>query len=154
MPEKVENATPGEAPKEAPDAAFVTRFRTRMPDKVARSFDEEQLRAIVSAFGTRRWKRHSLDLRVTIPFLGRHFYFVVLGGPERRSPVRRQADRASHPLATVGNAIFAITFFGSLLVSAFVVLYLIKSVLGIDLNNQYSLGLFADLKYQLDLLLN
>lgn len=148
MSDKAENAEP------APDSAFVTRFRTRMPDVVARSFDEDQLRAIVSAFGTRRWKRHSIDMRITLPFLGRHFYFVVLGGPERRSPVRRQADRATHPLATLGNTMFAVIFFGSLLISVFVVLYLIKSVLGIDLNHQYSLGLYADIKNQIQMLLN
>jgi len=141
-----------QATPEAADEPFIERFRALMPAEVARSFDEAQLRAIVGAFGHRRWQRHGVDARFTIPLFGRHFYVVLLAGRERRSRRRLAADRTAHPIATLGNLAFAVTFFGSLAVSAAVVLYLMKSVLGIDLAHNFSLGLYADLKRQVQLL--
>ena len=82
------------------------------------------------------------------------YYLVVLAGGERRSRRRRRAERIAHPLVTLGNAIFAAVFFTGVLFSLFAALYVLKSLLGIDLFPEKSFGLMPALKEQLDILLN
>ncbi len=136
---------------DAAEQAFLKRFLKLLPGDVAKTLNDAQLRAITAAFGARSWQQHRYDLRMTIPFLGRYYYFVLLSGRERRSRERRGSDRTMNPIATVGNAIFGLFFFGSLAVSAFAALYLLKSVLGIDLNTGYSLGLYGAISDQFGL---
>jgi len=52
------------------------------------------------------WRRHPVDLRLTVPFVGCDLYFTVVAGPERRSTARRQLERRRHPVRTLGNAAF------------------------------------------------
>ena len=130
--------------------AFIRR--RMIPSDVAASFDSTQLKAIVTVFGARQWRRHAIDRRVVIPFLGRSFYFVALAGGERRSASRRLSDRLLHPLATAGNAALAVVFFVSILLSLLAVLYLLKSLLGIDLLPGTSLGILPAVQEQFELL--
>jgi len=111
----------------------------RMPDKVAASFSEEQLSHLVTAVGSRSWGNHSLDVRGTLrlPFVKRRFYYVLLIGKNYRS-LSRKEQQISLLMATAlagGLAIFS-TLFGLL------VLYLLKSALGIDLIDGFSLGIW------------
>ena len=71
------------------DHHFVRRFTEQMPPHIAASFTDEQLRGVVQAFGLRRWVRHAIDVRFTLPILGRTWYFVILGGLDRRPRDRR-----------------------------------------------------------------
>ena len=141
-------------PRIDPDDAFIARFLARIPRDIAQSFSDAQLEAIVAAFGTRRWRDHPIDIRLTIPLVGRAYYLVVLAGAERRSRRRRRAERTAHPFVTLGNAIFAPVFFTGVLFSLFAALYVLKSLLGIDLLPGMSLGVMPALKEQLDILLN
>ncbi|MCH9019960.1 MAG: hypothetical protein IIA73_06315 [Proteobacteria bacterium] len=141
-------------PRIDPDDAFIARFLARIPRDIAQSFSDAQLEAIVAAFGTRRWRDHPIDIRLTIPLVGRAYYLVVLAGAERRSRRRRRAERIAHPFVTLGNAIFAAVFFTGVLFSLFAALYVLKSLLGIDLLPGMSLGVMPALKEQLDILLN
>ena len=47
--------------------------------------------------------RHTIDLRLSIPFGFGRYYITIVAGPERRSLARRTAERRLHPLATFGN---------------------------------------------------
>ena len=142
--------TPAAPPQS--DDEFIRRFRAKLPDDVAESFDDKQLEAIATAFGARRWREHAIDLRLLIPFFGRSLYFVALAGGERREGSRRLRDRLLHPIATAGNAAVAVVFFTGLLFSLLAVLYVLKSVLGIDLMPGTSLGLMSTIKEEFEML--
>ena len=142
------------APRIDQDDAFVARFLGKIPRDIAKSFSDVQLEAVVAAFGTRRWRSHPVDIRLTIPLVGRAYYLVLLAGADRRSRRRRRADRFARPIATVGNAIFAAVFFTGILFSVSAALYVLKSLLGINLLPGMSLGVMPALKEQLDILLN
>ena len=134
------------------DEAFIRRFKSKVPADVAESYDAHQFEAIAAVFGARHWRRHAIDRRLVFPLFGRNFYVVALAGGERRSPTRRLSDRLLHPVATIGNAAFALVFFIAILFSLFAVLYVLKSFLGINLMPNTSLGIMPTIKEQFDLL--
>ncbi|MFQ5784808.1 MAG: hypothetical protein ACE5H8_08280 [Alphaproteobacteria bacterium] len=116
----------------SPESVFIEQFTARIPRDVAESFDQAQMRAIVAAFGARRWKNHTTDLRLSFRFLGRHYYFVLLSGRERRTRERRRADGARSLFGSVGNTVVAAVFFGILLGVALAAAYAVKSLFGVD----------------------
>ena len=69
------------------------------------SFSPEQRAALADATSRYRWDRHPTDLRLSIPWFRRRFYFVFLAGEERRDRSRRQAERRYFPIATWGNVL-------------------------------------------------
>lgn len=125
------------------DNAVVKQVRERLPRRIAKSFNDAQLRAIAAAFSARPWKSHRGDLRLSLPFLKRRFYFVLLAGSDKRSDERRKIDRAVHPLVTVGNIFFAVTVLSVLQLGFLGVLYLALSLAGIDLFQDMSPALRA-----------
>ena len=112
----------------------------RMPKEVADSFTEEQLSHLHSALGARSWKKHSLDIRSTfpVPFIKRRIYFVLLMGRNRRDLTRREKQ-----LSAITFALFIAAFIGASTLSGLLVLYLIKSALGINLFEGFSLGIWG-----------
>ncbi len=134
------------------DEAFIRRFQSMVPDDVADSFDPVQLKTIATVFGARRWRRHAIDRRLVFALFRRNFYSVALAGGERRSAKRRLSDRLLHPVATFGNAAFALVFFTTVLFSVFAVLYVLKSFLGTNLLPNTSLGIMPTIREQFDLL--
>lgn len=111
----------------------------RMPPEVAESFTEEQLAHLHSALGARSWKKHSVDIRSTfpVPFIRRRIYFVLLMGRNRRDLTRREKQ-----LSAITFALFIAAFIGASTLFGILVLYLIKSALGIDLFKGFSLGIW------------
>lgn len=109
-----------------------------MPADVANSFSEEQLIALNKAIGGKSWARHKIDLRGTISFWRSSYYFVILGGKNRRelSRLEKQLGRLS--------VTFIVTLFliGSALLGL-LLLYLLKSAMGIDLFPGFSLGIWT-----------
>jgi len=71
------------------------------PPDVARSFNDAQLAAIAYAFGTRRRRDHTVDLRWLTSLFGRSNYFVFLAGLERRTRARLLRDKLLHPMMTM-----------------------------------------------------
>ena len=134
------------------DDAFFERLFSKLPSDVARSFNDAQLKAIAYAFGTRRWRDHALDLRMLLSLFGRSYYIVLLAGAERRSQARRLRDRLLYPLISIGNGIFAVVFFTAILLSTLVSLYVLKSVLGINLLPGMSLGIMPIIMQELKML--
>ena len=116
---------------------LIVKLLEKVPADMRDSFSVDQLVALKVALGGRTWGAHALDLRWTLKVWRWQYYFVVLAGRNMRmlSVRERQLQRLS--LAIV------LTVF--LLVSTsvgLVVLYLVKSALGIDLLPGFSLGLW------------
>ena len=130
------------------DEDFFERLEAKLPADVARSFNGAQLAAIACAFGTRRWRDHAVDLRLLIPLFGRSYYLVLLAGAERRSRARLLRDRLLRPIITIGNGIFAAVFFTAILFSVLVSMYLLKSILGINILPDISLGIMPILEHE------
>ena len=115
----------------------ITKLLDKVPADMRASFSDEQLLALKVALGGRTWGAHALDARWTLKLWRWQYYFVVLAGRNKRvlSARERQVQRLS-------MAIFLTAF---LLVSAAVgilVLYLVKSALGIDLIPGFSFGVW------------
>lgn len=69
------------------------------------------------------WRRHPVDLRLSLPFFKWRFYLTVVGGAEQRAPGRRAQDRQQYPVATAGNVLFGfgiVTCFGILALVALI----------------------------------
>ncbi len=131
---------------------FLERFFSRIPEDVALSFSEEQLRAIKRAFVHTEGRGHSVDLRLSFWFLTR-FYMVLLLGPERRNRARRRRDRSAHPVGTLANLVMMVVFVGFIGTSVLGLLYLLKSLLGIDLIPDMSLGIWQAVREQFQFML-
>lgn len=54
------------------------------------------------------WVSHPIDIRISLPFVNRRFYFTVVAGQERREKQRRHQDRHAYPLLTAGNVMFTL----------------------------------------------
>lgn len=73
------------------------RLIARIPPDIAVTFTDTQLKALRYACTQLVWKKHSVDIRLSIPFLGKGCYLVFLAGKEQRS---RERLRAEHLAAT------------------------------------------------------
>lgn len=120
---------------------FVIGLKQRLPEELRESFSDEQLQGLRSALATRSWARHKVDLRGTFNIWRTQFYFVVVAGRNKRSLSRAQQKLS---LAAKAGAITVFLFFSVLL--GLVLLYVLKSALGIDLLPGHSLGLWDWLK--------
>ncbi|WP_334047788.1 3-phosphoshikimate 1-carboxyvinyltransferase [Alteromonas gracilis] len=116
----------------------IIRLLERMPDKVADSFSEEQLAYLRNAIGAREWGRHKVDLRGTIKFFKWRYYYVVLAGRNRRTLSEKERR-----IAVLMNAVLITSFVSFSMFVGLIVLYLIKSALGINLIEGWSLGLWG-----------
>lgn len=120
---------------------FVIGLKQRLPEELRESFSDEQLQGLRSALATRSWARHKLDLRGTFNIWRTQYYFVMVAGRNKRSLSRAQQKLS---LAAKAGAITVFLLFSVLL--GLVLLYVLKSALGIDLLPGHSLGLWDWLK--------
>ncbi|MGL5163678.1 MAG: hypothetical protein ACRC8E_15640, partial [Plesiomonas shigelloides] len=81
--------------------------------------------------------RHVVDVRKTFGFSRWRYYVVFLLGRDRRTQVRREG-RLSGFLRTL----LVLLAIGVTFAAAVLVLYLIKSALGIDIFKDYSFGIW------------
>lgn len=118
----------------------IKKLLSRMPEEVSKSFTDEQLTHLLTAVGSRGWGKHKIDFRGTfkLPFFHWRYYYVVLAGKNYRE-LSRQEKRASLFITAMLSSIF-IFFCAGL---GLLVLYLIKSALGIDLFPGFSLGIWS-----------
>lgn len=87
---------------------LLDKLLSYLPPHIAASLDSQQLDALQQAFHQAlqqqtRSRRHPVNLRLSVPFIGSRFYLVVLAGPERRSRERLASDRQLYPIWTPGN---------------------------------------------------
>ena len=117
---------------------FIAGLKERLPEELRESFTEEQLEALKLAFGTRSWGKHSVDMRGTVKFWHRRYYFVFLAGRNYR-----QLSRLEQELSLLGKAtVLAVILLACGLVGL-LLLYLLKSALGIDIFPDYSFGVWT-----------
>ena len=129
------------------DDPSLKRLLGSMEPSVANSFTDEQLSALRQVVEVRGWHGHSFDFRPTliIPFLPWSFYVVFLFGRNRRA-------LSSSEQVVAGIMFMMMLFFMGLTAIGFIfiVLYLIKSALGIDLFADESLGIWEEFKRLFD----
>jgi hypothetical protein len=116
----------------------ITRLLEKMPNKVASSFNEEQLSHLRNAIGAREWGKHKLDVRGTVKFFKWRYYYVILAGRNRRSLSEKEVR-----VARVLTASIVTTFITFAVLLGLIIIYLIKSALGINLIDGWSLGLWT-----------
>jgi hypothetical protein len=78
----------------------------RMPEWVLDTLSNDQKEAIHAAAMQPAWNKHPVNIRLTIPFVGRYFYLTVVGGTGSRSNERRAVERHQYPVRTFSNAFF------------------------------------------------
>lgn len=121
----------------------VKKLLSGMEKSVADSFTYEQRKALQKSITTQDWRQHNVDFRPTLalPFLPWSFYLVFLVGVNRRGLLPAERFIAF-------TMLLFIMFLISLLVvgCAFVLIYLLKSWLGIDLFPNESLGIWDKFK--------
>lgn len=142
LPSDSDNESSARYPTTADAAAlqhdpFIIGLKQRLPEALRESFTEQQLSGLRSAFATRSWARHKVDLRGTFSIWNNQYYFVLVGGRNKRGLTRGQRNLT---LVTKAIVITLFLFFSALL--GLVVLYLLKSALGIDLLPNHSFGLW------------
>ncbi|MCG9760025.1 MULTISPECIES: hypothetical protein [Pseudoalteromonas] len=129
--------------KSEPNYTHVKQLLRKMEPEVAASFSYKQRKALQKAINTRGWNNHKIDFRPTLalPFLPWSFYFVFLGGLNRRT--LSSTERVSAAIMFI----IALLICGLILLGTlFVLLYLLKSWLGIDVFSNESLGLWDQFK--------
>ena len=115
----------------------IQKLLERMPSEVQQSFTEAQLSYLRVAMGARQWGKHKLDLRGTLGLGSWRYYYVLVAGRNKRSEHRSYKTGLLVKAVLVSVLLIISTVLGLLL------LYLLKSALGIDLFADFSLGIWG-----------
>ena len=128
--------TPGTPPIHADPV--ITKLLDKVPADMRGSFSDDQLLALKVALGGRSWGAHAVDARFTLKWWRWQYYFVFLAGRNKRalSARQRRVQRLNMALVLSVFLLFSAAL-GILL------LYLVKSALGIDLIPGFSLGVWG-----------
>ena len=78
----------------------------KVPQAVAETFTSEQLAALRNAVKPFTWRKHPINIRITLPFFGRRFFLTLVGGLEHRGSDRIVRERTANPLGTPSNILF------------------------------------------------
>lgn len=116
------------------DDPFTNFVMARIPDDVRQSLSAEQYQAVRKAiFQSRPGQGHAVDLRFTVPLGIMRWYVVLQMGRDRRSK-RRSDMRGKRSLtARVIDRVALLAILYCLTVTLLFTLYVIKSLLGINL---------------------
>jgi hypothetical protein len=96
----------------------------RIPLELRESFTQEQLEALQGAIAHLSWRRHVIDIRLSL--LG--IYLVVVGGQERRSNKRLRMEKQDHPIWTAPNVLVFLVILAILLFALIGVLFVLVQV--------------------------
>jgi len=110
----------------------------RMPKNIQTTFTDEQLAHLKIAIGARQWGNHAVDCRGVVKFFKYRYYYVFLAGRNRRELSLKEQKIARFTQAIILSLVVTFTILFTLLV-----LYLIKSALGIDIFDGYSFGVWS-----------
>lgn len=122
------------------DEPAVQQLLSRMPNNIAQSFSNDQLLHLKVALGSRNWGKHKVDVRGTfpMPFFKSKIYYVFLMGRNHRSLTRHEQLISAFTLAVFVTLLITFSVLMGILV-----LYLIKSALGINLIEGFSFGIWG-----------
>ena len=115
----------------------IEKLLDQVPADLRGSFTDEQLLALKLALGRRPWTTHPVDIRWTLKWWRWHYYFVFLAGRNRR--ILTDREQAIQWFVMVAMLAVFLSFCAGL---GILVLYLLKSALGIDLISGYSFGIW------------
>lgn len=110
----------------------------RMPKNIQTTFTDEQLAHLKIAIGARQWGSHAVDCRGVVKFFKYRYYYVFLAGRNRRELSLKEQKIARLSQALILS--IAATF---IILLTLLILYLIKSALGIDIFDEYSFGVWS-----------
>jgi len=125
------------------DDAFMQALLAKLPGQSGATFSDEQLVALKVALSGRSWGVHKVDLRWSFSLWHWHYYVVALAGRNRRHLSRREQELRGLALATILVVVLAASTLLGLLV-----LYLLKSAMGIDLIPGFSFGVWGWFKQE------
>lgn len=114
--------------------AFTQHVMSRIDEDVFKTLNLVQLEAIKEAISANApFKRHPIDVRFPIPLFFITFYLVLLIGKDRRSSTRSSEQQRVKGLQTMGW--LGVVYFSlcAFLPIVLILLYLLKSFLGIDI---------------------
>lgn len=117
----------------------IVNLLSRLPDDIALSLSDNQLKALKVAIGHGGYRKHKLDLRGTIPipFYPSRIYFVLLMGRNVRLLTRQEKS------ITLMTILFLATVFLTLsILLGLFILYIVKSALGINLFEAFSFDIW------------
>ncbi|AEG09459.1 hypothetical protein Q4Q54_08335 [Shewanella sp. SP2S2-4] len=118
---------------------IISKLLSKLPPEISDSYTNEQLMGIRIALGDRTWGKHFVDSRGTfsLPFIKWRFYYVFLLGKNKRAYTRREKRFSLLAFSTLVLGFMLLSvLFGLLL------LYLLKSSLGINIFPEISLGIW------------
>ena len=114
---------------------FLKSFLSRITPEIMASFSETQIQAIHNAVRLAMpFKKHPVDVRGLIPVFFMRFYFVLLMGRDRRTQTRELEASRGRKASLLVNIIFILIAASPLILILIIVLYILKSVMGFDLN--------------------
>ncbi|MFT4654024.1 MAG: hypothetical protein ACI82S_001679 [Patiriisocius sp.] len=118
----------------------VMKLISRLPDEIALSLTDEQLTHLKVAIGNGGYRNHKVDLRGTfpLPFYPLRIYFVLLMGRNVRLLTRQEKT-----VTLMATLLLFCLFLLLSTVFGLLALYILKSALGIDLFEGFSLGLWS-----------
>ena len=79
---------------------------SRLPGWVIDTLSPEQKDAIYKAAEENAWGRHPVNIRFSLPGVGRRYFLTVVAGEEKRSSERRAHEKHRYPLRTAANIFF------------------------------------------------
>ncbi|MBD1866167.1 hypothetical protein H6F95_02380 [Cyanobacteria bacterium FACHB-471] len=94
------------------------QFLAHVPPQTAETFTVAQVEALKQACSQLNWKKHPVDIRLSVPVPFNRFYLVLLAGPERRSPQRLQTEFRKYPVWTTTNMMAIAVAIGLILLSS------------------------------------
>lgn len=118
---------------------------SRLPADVSQSLTDSQYFAIRSVLVAQDSSaKHSLDIRLTIPFFLRRYYFVFFAGRDRRASTHRLEKSRLNSIPYPAREIFAVCIslcmVSFVLLLAFSLIYNVKVFFGIDLFPNFHLS--------------
>ena len=118
---------------------YIEAILHNVPEKVARELSPQQWEGFREALRRARDNpRHTLDLRFILPlYFTRIYCILILGRDTRERVLHILVERRRRVFSTVGAVVLAGCFLGMLVVTLGV-LYVIKTVAGIDLFPSFS----------------
>ncbi|WP_019613750.1 hypothetical protein [Psychromonas ossibalaenae] len=134
LPDKSENSESNEQLKRD---AELSLFLKRMPETVRDSFSHKQLSSMKSAINSQNRGNHTIDIRHTIKFFHYHYYYVFIAGRDLRELTRREKH-----ISLLMKTAFTTIFLSLCALLGILVLYLIKSAMGINIFPNYSFGVW------------
>ncbi|PAJ74790.1 3-phosphoshikimate 1-carboxyvinyltransferase [Pseudoalteromonas sp. NBT06-2] len=115
----------------------IKKLLEKMPIEVQDSFTEEQLANLKIAVSARSWGKHAIDFRSTIKFFRYRYYYVFVAGRNLR-----ELTRGEKQLSLLAQALFCTVFLTFCTALGVLILYLVKSALGINIFTDFSFGVW------------